>query len=95
MKRFIEDVGIDEAGGIAEFYVHHPNAWFLKNSHDPVYLAKDAHTLRTQWLSGRQVTTIDAREGERLGTFRNSVRVVKDMVSELDARDAQGKRWLQ
>lgn len=53
VKGFVERVGRDEAIAMAEWFVSHPDAFYVKNLHTFGLLLTDAEKLRTQWATGR------------------------------------------
>jgi hypothetical protein len=54
----------EEAIAIVRFYVSHNRAFYVQKSH-PIGLAlSDAESLRTEWLTGKQVTGVEARATE-------------------------------
>lgn len=65
MLAFIEKVGVDDAPRIAEFYVSHNSAWYVKHSHAVKYLMQNAESLATEWARGRRVTETEARQADR------------------------------
>lgn len=55
-----------EAPGVAEFYVGHQGALYVRSMHDVALLLRDATGLRTQWATGRRVMSRDAGEADRI-----------------------------
>ena len=73
MARFITRVPLAEAPAIAQFYVGHNDAFYIRKSHPIGLLLSDAEKLRTEWQNGRNVTGARARQVERTATnFQNS-----------------------
>lgn len=58
-------VGSAEAPAIAEFYVRHNRADYVKALHPASLLARDAESLRTAWAAGRTVSETEARQADR------------------------------
>ena len=73
IKGFVQRVGRSEAPHIAEFYVGHNDAFYIRKCHDPGQLQSDAEKLRTEWATNRKVTSITARQQERVGTMADTV----------------------
>ena len=62
VKQLVQRLG-DEAGPVAEFYVHNVNdAFIVKNYHDLGLLLNKAEVYRTQWATGRTMTQTRARQ---------------------------------
>jgi hypothetical protein len=82
--RLVKLVGQTDALEMAPFYVTLNKRWYVDHQHDLKYLASDAQSIRTQWMTGRTVTSRQATETDRLqGTA--------DMVRRLEER-AEGRR---
>ncbi len=79
IKGFVQRVGMDEAPLIAAFYVGHSDAFYVRKCHDPALLQSDAEKLRTEWATNRRVTSVTARQQERVGTMRD---VVTEIIAE-------------
>ena len=80
MARFVELVPLEDAPHIAAFYVRHNNPWYVKHQHDLKYLKNDAAGLRTQWLNGRAVTTLEARSAEQRDAIRGQAERVIERI---------------
>ena len=73
MAQFITRVPLAEAPAIAQFYVGHNDAYYVKQAHSVGLLLANAEKLRTEWQTGRVVTGARARQVERTATnFQNS-----------------------
>ncbi len=64
LKQFVQRVPQDEAPDIAEFFVSHNSSFYVQSGHPIGLLLKDAEKLRTEWLTGRKMTTTRARQLE-------------------------------
>lgn len=62
MAKFCKAVPLAEAPAIAAFYVWHNDMFYVKQSHPVGLLLNSAQKLRTEWATGRQVTTTSARQ---------------------------------
>lgn len=79
MAQFVGKVGVDDAPAIAAFYLSHNRQDYVRSKHDVSLLLRDARGLRTEWLSGRQVTDTQARQADRTGT---TAALVNDLLAE-------------
>ena len=78
LKQFRERVPIEEAGLIAAFYVTHNNAYYLQKAHSVGAMLADAEKLRTEWQTGRKVTSRKAMQDEQTSTnFENAQRAIE------------------
>ncbi len=64
LAQFSKRIPADEAPRVVEFYVSHNAAFYVKSQHPVGLMLKDAESLRTQWATGRQVTSVEARAQE-------------------------------
>jgi hypothetical protein len=60
----VERIPEAEAPAVAAFYLTHNDAFYVKSMHPVGLLLRDAEKLRTEWATGRKVTSIQARQGE-------------------------------
>lgn len=63
-KRLVEKLGVDDAPSVAEFYVSHKDAFYVKAMHPLTLLIRDATRIRTEWSTGRVSTAHAAKEGD-------------------------------
>lgn len=73
VKNFVQRLGYVESPAVAAFYVHHPQAFYVKSKHQFGMALKDAEGLRTEWATKRTVTDTQARQGDRLAANASSV----------------------
>lgn len=73
IKHFIHRVPQAEAPPIAEFFVSHNGARYVASAHAVGLLLQDAEKLRTEWLTGRRITSQDARSAESGDSLRNQL----------------------
>lgn len=64
LKQLIGRIPEDEAPDVAAFYVLHSDAFYVRSGHPIGLLLKDAEKLRTEWATGRKVTSMQARQAE-------------------------------
>jgi hypothetical protein len=55
----------EEATEVVRFYVRHNRAFYVQKSHPIGLMLSDAEALRTEWATGKSVTTAEARDVER------------------------------
>lgn len=86
LAQFVKRIPLEEAPLVAEFYLTHNDAFYVKQLHPVGLLLKDAEALRTQWARGRAVTGADARTVERMQNNINAFAV----FATLDKRNPNG-----
>lgn len=64
VAQLVQRLGADEAPQVAMFYVTINDSFFIRASHDLGLLVARAEGIRTQWLTGRQVNAVTARQME-------------------------------
>jgi hypothetical protein len=65
-KRLVERLGAEEAPEVASHYLTNNARLYVASGHAPDLLIRDAEKLRTEWATGRQVTSAAAQEADRL-----------------------------
>jgi len=79
LSKFLELVPAAEAPAIAKFYVEHNGRFYVQAMHPLRLLLPDAEKLRTEWLTGRRMTSTEAKGAEA----GDSVRQQADRVGRL------------
>lgn len=64
VAQLVQRLGADEAPQVAMFYVTINDSFFIRSSHELGLLVSRAEGIRTQWLTGRQVNAVTARQME-------------------------------
>lgn len=64
IAQLVQRLGAEEAPQVAMFYVTINDSFFIRNSHELGLLVARAEGIRTQWLTGRQVNAVTARQME-------------------------------
>lgn len=64
VAQLVQRLGAEEAPGVAAFYVTINDSFFIRASHEFGLLVARAEGIRTQWLTGRQVNAVTARQME-------------------------------
>lgn len=62
--KFCDEVPQEHHDDVAYFYVKHNDAWFVRNGHDPKWLALNAQRLYTEWRTGNKITGQAAKQTE-------------------------------
>jgi hypothetical protein len=79
IKGVVRRLGAEESPAVARFFVGHCDAYYARRCHDVGLLQADAEKLRTEWASGRAVTSLAARQQERAGTMAG---IVNEIIAE-------------
>lgn len=77
--KLVEMLGEEDAPQVAAFYVGHNKAWYVEHGHNLGSLVKDADWLRTQWVTGRTVTSGQARQADRT---QGQANIWNEIISE-------------
>ncbi|WP_246887441.1 hypothetical protein [Pseudomonas protegens] len=64
VAQLVHRLGAEEAPFVAAFYVSINDSFFIRASHEFGLLVARAEGIRTQWLTGRQVNAVTARQME-------------------------------
>lgn len=64
IAQLVQRLGADEAPQVAMFYVSINDSFFIRASHEFGLLVARAEGIRTQWITGRQVNAVTARQME-------------------------------
>lgn len=62
----VKRLGEGDAVEVADFFLTHNDAFYLKTMHPVGVLVRDAEKLRTEWATGQRMTGAKAREVERV-----------------------------
>lgn len=65
MAKFVERIGREEAPHVAAHFLRSNNRYYVQCGHAVRVLLQDAEKLRTEWVTGRQVTETAARQADR------------------------------
>jgi hypothetical protein len=65
LKRFLEQVSRDEAPQIAAAYLTHNGSLYVNAMHPLELLLRDAPKLRTEWATGKRMTSAAARQQDQ------------------------------
>lgn len=76
IKSFCQSVAMDEAPAIAQYYVRSNHKWYLEKCHDVKYLMTDFQKLRTEWATGKSVSSTMAAQREKTASMLDSVNQV-------------------
>lgn len=64
VAQLVARLGAEEAPHVAAFYVSINDSFFIRSSHEFGLLVARAEGIRTQWVTGRQVNSVTARQME-------------------------------
>ena len=88
MAKIIRKLGADEAPQVAAFFITHPNRWYIEKGHSVQCLLNDAEKLRTEWATGRKVTSTGARQADRSSSNAENAKEAIRMSRPLTPRKA-------
>ena len=74
-------VGHTEAPGLAAWFVSHNGGWYVRNGHQIGSLLSDAEKLRTEWVTGKRMTSTRARQMDQTAA---NVDAVSEAMSILE-----------
>jgi hypothetical protein len=86
ISKFVDVVGIELAPVLARFYINLDTPFYLQKTHPVGLMITDAQAIRTQYLTGRQITRQDIKRVEQSRTSRNA-------IDELCAQNPNGEPW--
>jgi hypothetical protein len=66
LSQLLKRLGTDEAPLVAQFFVGHNNRYYVQKMHAVDCLLSDAEKIRTEWATGRRVTSTAASEADRI-----------------------------
>lgn len=73
VKQIVQALGAEEAPQVAAWFVEHPAQWYVTKGHDIGLLLSDLTKLRTEWATGRVVTSTAARHSDRRGAMASAL----------------------
>ncbi len=88
LAQVVSRLGGSEAPAVASFYVRHNFALYVRAKHPVDLMLRDCEGLRTEWATGRTVTTTEAMQQDRK---QNTVNAFAPLLAEAQAREANGK----
>jgi hypothetical protein len=78
LANFVKRLGAEEAPLVAEFYLSHPEPFYVKNMHPVGLMLKDAEKLRTEWATKRKMTGSIARNSEAGEVAKDQIRRIME-----------------
>ncbi len=81
LANLVARLGAHEAPSVAAFYVRHNDQFYCKAMHQVNLLVRDAEKLRTEWLTGRQMTTTQARQVDQRQSNANSFAIAAERIA--------------
>lgn len=88
IAQLVQRLGADEAPQVAMFYVTVNDSFFIRASHELGLLVQRAEGIRTQWLTGRQVNAVTARQMENTQANINAAQEAGRSIREGVPRNA-------
>lgn len=82
IAQLVQRLGADEAPQVAMFYVTINDSFFIRSSHELGLLVARAEGIRTQWLTGRQVNAVTARQMENTQANINAAQEASRSILE-------------
>lgn len=73
LAKLVDRLGAEDAPFVAEFFVNINARYYIERGHSVDVLLADAEKLRTQWATGRVVTSTQAQQADRTQTNANLV----------------------
>lgn len=89
LAMFAGKIGEAESADVARFYVGHQNRLYVGAMHPVDLLLRDAERLRTEWATGRTVTSTQATQADKTQTNAN---VFGPMIEQARREEADAKR---
>jgi hypothetical protein len=78
----VDRLGPDEAPQVAAFYLTHNKPFYVSARHSTDLLIRDAEGLRTEWITGCKVTTVEARNAEQRDNVNEQAKRVRAMMPQ-------------
>jgi hypothetical protein len=85
IKAIVQRLGYQDSPHVAAFYLTHGGAYYAGRMHDAGTLLRDCEKLRTEWATGRKVTTASARQADRTQT---NITAMQDAMTMLQGAPA-------
>jgi hypothetical protein len=80
VKGFVQRIGFEEAPLIASWYVNNNNRFYVGDMHGFGLLLKDAEKLRTEWATGRTMTSTRANQIDKTESNRSAVAEAMELL---------------
>jgi hypothetical protein len=81
VAQLVQRLGAEEAPNVAAFYVTINDSFFIRSSHEFGLLVARAEGIRTQWITGRQVNAVTARQMENTQANINAAQHAHAMIT--------------
>lgn len=73
VKNFVSRIGFDESPFVAAFYLNNNTQYYTSRMHVFDCLLSDAEKIRTEWATGKTMTSTRARQIDKTESNRNAV----------------------
>lgn len=84
LAHFVKRIPQGESPEVAAFYVRHNDSFYVRSMHPVGLLLKDAEKLRTEWATGRTMTSQRARQVEQK---QNILDVFGPAIAKAEAKE--------
>lgn len=88
LAQFVTRVPLEEAPEIAQFYVEHPEKFYLLKQHPVWILLRDAEGLRTQWQAKIKITSSTLTQVEKQAQITSAMQAFKQNHKGSHTHDA-------
>lgn len=79
LAHLVGRLGADEAPKVAEFYLQHNGAFYVKAKHPVNLLLRDCEGIRTEWATGHVITDTEAKQIDRK---QNNFGIAERLIAE-------------
>jgi hypothetical protein len=82
LSQLVKRIGAVSAPEVAAFYVRHNDQLYIRSRHPVGLLLRDCEGLHTQWVTGKSVTSSQAR---KIDETQGRVNVFEELINERQA----------
>ena len=80
VKALVKRIGAEETPLLAAWFIGHTDAFYVRKMHDIGCLLADCEKLHTEWVTGRQMTGVTARQHEQsAGNFAAAEEAIRNI----------------
>lgn len=92
LAQLVKRLGTEEAPLVAAFYLTHNDQFYVRSLHPVGLMLRDAEKLRTEWKTGRRVTTAAARQIDRKQATFDAFAPLIAEAEERECREKEASR---
>ncbi len=89
LSNFVKRIGEEESPLVAAFYLTHNDQFYVRSMHPIGLMLRDAEKLRTEYVTGKKMTTGQARQVDRKQTTYNAF---APLLAEAEAREKEREK---